>query len=155
MAIEAVRPIRAVRAVRVRRRGRERGEAGISTVEVVIGTPILFLFVVTMVGLAFYAQNVGQVQGAAQDAARMASLQRSTGDAYKLASTAAQADLGSTCNSSSGGLPSVVQPTTSSGTDGVTLLTITVECKVSEFGISYTIDESSSAPVDTYRGGQP
>ncbi|HWG27295.1 TadE family protein [Actinospica sp.] len=125
-----------------------------STVEVVIGTPILFLFVVAMVGLGFYAQNVGQVQGAAQDAARMGSLQRSTSDAYNFAYTVAKDDLGSTCNSSGGGLPSVSQPVISSGTDNVTLLTITVECKVTEFGISYTIDESSSAPVDTYRGGQ-
>jgi Flp pilus assembly protein TadG len=126
----------------------------VSTVEVVIGTPILFLFVVAMVGLGFYAQNVGEVQGAAQDAARMGSLQRSTTDAYNFAYTAAKADLGSTCNSSGDGLPSVSPPVISSGTDNVTLLTITVECKVTEFGISYTIDESSSAPVDTYRGGQ-
>jgi Flp pilus assembly protein TadG len=147
--------IRAVRAVRAPRRGRERDEAGISTVEVVIGTPILFLFVVTMVGLGFYAQNVGQVQDAAQDAARMASLQRSTGDAYNFAYTVSKDDLGGTCNNSSDGLPAVSQPSTSSGTDGVTLLTITVECKVTELGISYTIDESSYAPVDTYRGGQP
>jgi Flp pilus assembly protein TadG len=145
----------ATRAVRVPRRRRERDEAGISTVEVVIGTPILFLFVVTMVGLGLYAQNVGQVQGAAQDAARMGSLQRSTSDAYNFAYTAAKDDLGGTCNNSSDGLPAVSQPSTSSGTDGVTLLTITVECKVTELGISYTIDESSYAPVDTYRGGQP
>ncbi len=126
-----------------------------STVEVVIGTPVLFLFVVTMVGLGFYAQNVAQVQGAAQDAARMGSLQRSSSDAYKYASNVAMDDLGSTCNSSAGGVPSISQPTTSVSAGAVTLLTVTVECKVTSFGISYTIDESSSAPVDTYRGGQP
>jgi Flp pilus assembly protein TadG len=137
------------------RHGRKRDEAGISTVEVVIGTPILFLFVVTMVGLGLYAQNVGQVQDAAQDAARMSSLQRTTSDAYNYAYGVAKDDLGSTCNDGAGGLPTVTVPTTSSGTDGVTLLTITVECKVTELGITYTIDESSYAPVDTYRGGQP
>ena len=129
-----------------------------STVEVVIGTPVLFLFVVTMVGLGLYAQNVAQVQDAAQDAARMGSLQRSSADAYKYAYTVAANDMGSTCNAG-GGVPTVSQPTTSvstgAGTGAVTLLTVTVECKVTEFGLSYTIDESSFAPVDTYRGGQP
>lgn len=126
-----------------------------STVEVVIGAPVLFLFVIAMVGLGFYAQNVAQVQNAAQDAARMGSLQRSSSDAYNFAYNVAKDDLGSTCNNSTDGLPAVTQPVTSSGTDGVTLLTVTVECQVSEFGITYTIDESSYAPVDTYRGGQP
>jgi Flp pilus assembly protein TadG len=140
-------------ATRIRRR--QRDEAGMSTVEVVIGAPVLFLFVIAMVGLGFYAQNVAQVQNAAQDAARIGSLQRSSSDAYNFAYNVAKDDLGSTCNNSTDGLPAVTQPVTSSGTDGVTLLTVTVECQVSEFGITYTIDESSYAPVDTYRGGQP
>ena len=125
-----------------------------STVEVVIGTPVLLLFVVAMVQLGLYAQNVAQVQDAAQDAARMGSLQRTLPAAYDFANTVAANDLGSTCNDSTGGVPSVSQPTTSVEADNVMLLTITVECSVTEFGLSYTIDESSSAPVDTYRGGQ-
>jgi Flp pilus assembly protein TadG len=133
---------------------RKRDEKGVSTVEVVIGTPILFLFVVAMVGLGLYAQNVGAVQDAAQDAARMASLQRSPADAMNFATTVADNDLGATCNKSSGGVPSVSPPTTITNADNVTLLTITVECRVTEFGATYTIDESSTAPIDTYRGGQ-
>ena len=125
-----------------------------STVEVVIGTPVLLLFVVAMVQLGLYAQNVAQVQDAAQDAARMGSLQRTLPAAYDFANNVAANDLGSTCNDSTGGVPSVSQPTTSVEADNVMLLTITVECSVTEFGLSYTIDESSSAPVDTYRGGQ-
>lgn len=126
-----------------------------STVEVVIGTPVLLLFVVAMVQLGFYAQNVAQVQDAAQDAARMGSLQRSSDAATTYAGNAATADLGSTCNDSTGGTPSITQLGTSTDVDGVTMLTVTVECSVTEFGLTYTIDESSSAPVDTFRGGQP
>ena len=35
------------------------------------------------------------------------------------------------------------------------MLQVTVVCQVTEFGYSYTITESSYAPVDVYRGGQP
>jgi Flp pilus assembly protein TadG len=126
-----------------------------STVEVVILTPVLVLFVVAMVQLGLYAENVAQVQDAAQDAARMGSLQRSSDAASTFAGNAATADLGSTCDDSPGGAPAITQLATNTGADGVTLLTVTVECTVTEFGLSYTIDESSYAPVDTYRGGQP
>ena len=139
----------------VGRRERSRDEAGMSTVEVVIGTPVLFLFVVAMVGLGLYAQNVAQVQDAAQDAARMGSLQRTSAAASGYAQKVATDDLGSTCNQSAGGVPSLPNLSTSTESDGVTLLTVTVECSVSEFGIDYTIDESSYAPVDTYFGGTP
>jgi Flp pilus assembly protein TadG len=145
----------ATRAIR-RRPGlrRKRDEAGLSTVEVVIGTPVLFLFVVAMVALGFYAQNVAQIQNAAQDAARMGSLQRSLGDAWTDAGKAANADLVGMCDESPGGEPQVLNPpTVTVDADNITLLTVTVECKVTEFGLSYTIDESSTAPVDTYRGG--
>lgn len=146
---------RRVRLGWVRRRERSRGEAGMSTVEVVIGTPVLFLFVVSMVQLGLYAQNTAQVQDAAQDAARMGSLQRTADTAWSYANTVAVDDLGSTCNDSAGGVPAVSQPTTSVDGDGTTVLTVTVQCAVTEFGLSYTIDESSFAPVDTYFGGQP
>jgi len=124
-----------------------------STVEVVIGTPVIFLFVVTMVGLGLYAQNAAQVQDAAQDAARMGSVQRSTAAAAAEAYAAAKADMGSTCNDS-GGAPTIAPPTITVESDQVELLTITVTCQVTEFGISYTISKSAQAPVDTYRGGQ-
>jgi len=125
-----------------------------STVEVVIGTPVLFLFVVAMIQLGFYAQNTAQVQDAAQDAARMGSLQRTSDAAQAFARNVADDDLGSLCNDT-GGAPTVSAPTTSVDSDGATLLTVTIYCKVTEFGLSYTIQESSYAPVDTYFGGQP
>jgi Flp pilus assembly protein TadG len=138
---------------RTRRRG-VRDDRGVSTVEVVIVTPILFLFILTMVLMGLYAENVAQVQDAAQDAARMGSLQRSSSAAYSYALTVTQDDLGSTCNSSPGGQPTISQPQTSTS-GGVTLLQVNVVCQVTVLGFSYTITESSYAPVDTYRGGQP
>jgi Flp pilus assembly protein TadG len=152
-----------IRRLRTRRRDRERGEAGVSTIEVVIIAPVLILFIITMVGLGLYAQNVAQVQGAAQDAARMASLQRTADAAQNYAAQIADSDLGGTCNSSPDAQPEVQPPQESStGTVGagaqagaVDLLQITVVCQVTEFGYSYTITESSYAPVDNYRGGQP
>lgn len=125
-----------------------------STVEVVIGTPVLFLFVVAMIQLGFYAQNTAQVQDAAQDAARMGSLQRTPEAAKDFATNVADDDLGSLCNGS-GGSPVVSPPTTSVDAADATLLTVTLACTVTEFGLTYTIQESSYAPVDTYFGGQP
>ena len=54
-----------------------------STVEVVILTPVLIVFVVAMVQLGLYAENVSQVQNAAQDAARMGSVQRTSAMAHR------------------------------------------------------------------------
>lgn len=149
--------------VRCRRCRGGRGEAGISTVEVVIVAPVLILFVLTMVGLGLYAQNVAQVQGAAQDAARMASLQRDQGAALDYATKIANTDMGGTCNSSPNAQPEVQPPQESStGVIGqglqagpVGMVEITIVCRVTEFGYSYTITRSSYAPVDNYRGGTP
>lgn len=149
--------------MRGRRARRRRDETGISTVEVVVLTPVLILFVLTMTALGLYAENASQVQGAAQDAARMASLQRTESAALDYAAQTAETDLGGTCNSSPGARPEVAPPQeTSTGTIGtgqqagaVDLLEITVVCRVTEFGYSYTITRSSYAPVDNYRGGTP
>lgn len=146
-----------------RRERRRRDEAGISTVEVVVLAPVLILFVLTMTALGLYAQNAAQVQGAAQDAARMASLQRSESAALDYATRTAETDLGGTCDSSPGGAPQVGPPQqTSTGTVGVgqqagavELIEITVVCQVTEFGYSYTLTRSSYAPIDNYRGGTP
>lgn len=146
------------------RRGRrgagEDREKGISTVEVVALTPVIILFALTVVGLALYAENVSQVQEAATDVARMASLQNTGGTVTSTTAEAAKDDLGATCNRSVGGKPMsvAVAPRASTVTNGLTTVTVleaTVVCNVSEFGISYTITESSYAPVDTYGGQRP
>jgi Flp pilus assembly protein TadG len=152
------------------RRGRRRArgdESGISTVEVVLLAPPLFLFIAAMVTLGLYADDVGLVQGAAQDAARMASLQRSSGSAYDQAVDMADSDLVGTCNAGTEGQPQVEKPLQISDTGPVdtaqpghetatvALLKVTVVCNVKLLGFPYQISESSYAPVDQYRGGQP
>jgi len=136
-------------------------ERGVSTVEVVILAPVVFLFSLTMVGLAFYAQNVSQVQEAANDTARMASLQSSSNTVTNATDQAATADLRNTCNDGSGGQPLQIKikphATTVTNSQGtrVAMLEATVTCKITEFGISYTVVKSVYAPVDTYGGQQP
>ncbi len=131
---------------RARRSGREKG---ISTVEVVILTPVLFLFTLTMVGLALFAQNVSQVQDAASDAARMAALQSPGLARTNQAKTTAAEDLDHTC------VPEVKFPSAPNltGRDAnVTVLETTVVCTVDVFGVTHTITESAYAPVDVYGG---
>jgi hypothetical protein len=146
------------RGVRGERGGRERG---ISTVEVVILTPVVVLFALTMVGAALYAQNVSAVQGAAADTARMASLQSAPGTVKATAMEAATADLVHSCNDKAHGIPLTVTvtPRASSVTNrtGVTvaMLEATLTCKITQFGVSYTVTESSYAPIDTFGGQNP
>jgi Flp pilus assembly protein TadG len=134
------------------------GEAGVSTIEVVILAPILIAFIMIMVGLGIYADDVSQVQGAAQDAARIASLQRTQDAATSYALSTAATDMGSTC------VPTVQQPLqeVSTGTVGqgaqvgaVQVLQVTVQCQVTVFGYTHVITAAAYAPVDNYRGGQP
>ena len=138
-----------------RRSARAEGEKGLSTVEVVMLTPLIFLFALTVIGLALYAQDVSQVQEAASDAARMASLQDASGTASSTATRAAGADLGSACGKT---LNVKVLPAPGAvGSNGptVAMLETRVTCTVNILGLVEHIVELSYAPVDTYGGGTP
>jgi Flp pilus assembly protein TadG len=72
------------------------------TVELVLLTPVLLGFLAFMVLLGRIAEAGGQVEGAARDASRAASLERTTGLAADAAHRAAEANLagqGITCGS--------------------------------------------------------
>jgi Flp pilus assembly protein TadG len=145
-----------------RRRGRGRGEAGVSTVEVVVLVPVLIAFIMIMVGFGIYADDVSQVQGAAQDAARIASLQRSQDAAMSYAQGTAAADMGDTCAPTVERLQEVSTAAVggpagqAGGQPGtVAVLQITLQCQVTVFGYAHAITETAYAPVDTYRGGTP
>jgi Flp pilus assembly protein TadG len=152
----------------VRRRRREHDEAGISTVEVVIATPVMLLFILVLVALGQYASNIGNVQSAAQDAARMGSEQGTPKNQSIYARAAAWKDLSSTCNrdteatmgltlaTNSTTIPNEPTPTggaqpVNSAQSTITVLEVTVTCHVSVFGASYSIIESSYAPLDYFR----
>lgn len=140
-------------------RPRERGEAGVSTVEVVIITPVMLTFVILLVAMGFYVENIGRVQSAAQDAARMASLQRGAAEQRSQASNAAWNDLGPTCNRDTQqtmGL-SVTRADLTDPAHPRTLvptLEVTVTCDISVFGATYSVTESSYAPLNVYSGQQ-
>lgn len=141
---------------RRRRRG-ERDEAGISSVEVVVLVPVLVAFIMLMTGFGIYADDVSQVQGAARDAARIASLQRTEGTAAYYANSTAVLDMGGTCTPVIQQLQEVSTGQVGQGAQAgaVDLLQVTVQCQVTVFGYSSQITETAYAPVDNYRGGQP
>lgn len=129
--------------------------------EVVVLTPVVVLFALTVVGAALYAQNVSAVQGAAADTARMASLQDTSGTVKKTATAAATADLVKSCNDTAHGTPLTVTVTPRAATAtnpqgvAVAMLEATLTCRITQFGVSYTITESSYAPIDTFGGQNP
>lgn len=138
-----------------RRIARPDREKGLSTVEVVLLTPVIFLFALTVIGLALYAQAVSQVQEAASDAARMASLQDDSSTASTTATAAALADLGSSCGNSLKVKVSAARGAAAAGGPTIAMLETRVACKVTVFGLTEHITELSYAPVNTYGGGTP
>ena len=73
-------------------------DRGLSTIEVVILAPVIILFVLILVAFGQLVDGRGAVDGAARDAARAGSLQRSGSAALEQATTVAQDDLAGTCD---------------------------------------------------------
>lgn len=139
---------------------RERGEAGISTVEVVLAVPIMFAFLMTLIYLGYYAENVAKVHEAAADAARMASVQSRSTSVQTSARLAAWSDLGTTCNRDTRSNLHVASATRTipvgagggvSAQPYTMVVEITVTCDLRVLGVNYTITESSYAPLDYFR----
>ena len=133
----------------IKPRGRPEAESGVSTVEVVIAAPLLLILMLFVVYLGLRASLTGQVQSAADDAARMGSAQHSQSVAGIEADDAANADLGKgTCNDVGGVYPQVATggPFTQSG-----YFTATVTCTRDVLGISVTVVETGISPLDTFR----
>lgn len=139
---------------RLRRRGlRERGSLAI---EMVILTPILVIFMMVLVALGRIVEAQGQVDGAARDAARAASISQSSGSAGQNAQIAAVQDLNgsSRCTTS----PAV---SFGAGTDLVPggQVNVVVQCQISLPGLSFIgfgtrmITGHGSAPIDTFSVG--
>jgi TadE-like protein len=137
-------------------RARSRGDRGSLAIELVILTPILVLFMAVLVALGRIVEAQGQVDGAARDAARAASIAQNSGTALSDAQTAADGDLigASKCAD----IPNV---TFGGGTDlapgGV--VNVIVTCRVALPALSFigfqtkTITGHASAPIDTFSVG--
>jgi hypothetical protein len=141
---------------RLRGRGASRADRGSLAIELVILTPILVLFMAVLVALGRIVEAQGQVDGAARDAARAASIAQNSGTALGDARTAADGDLvgASKCADT----PDV---TFGSGTDLVPggVVNVIVTCRVGLPALSFigfqtkTITGYASAPIDTFSVG--
>jgi TadE-like protein len=143
---------------RLRSRGRpaSRGDRGSLAIELVILTPILVLFMAVLVALGRIVEAQGQLDGAARDAARAASIAQNSGTALSDAQAAADGDLvgASKCADT----PNV---TFGGGTNlapgGV--VDVIVTCRVGLPALSFigfqtkTITGHASAPIDTFSVG--
>lgn len=127
-----------------------RGEQGSMAVEVVILTPVLFAFVVLIVVFGRYVAVQGDVEAAARDAAREASLQTSfaAADGAARSTVAASLDDRTTCQSVG------IGGEWAAGGDVV----VTLRCRVLLDGLglvgvpgSVDVDAVSTVPLDPYR----
>ncbi len=124
------------------------------------------LFIMTLFFLGYYAESVSKVQAAAADAARMASVQYQTSNVRSTARLAAWSDLSGTCNRDSRtslpvswatmniALPGNPPAGTTSAQSTTHTIKVTVTCDVRVLGVSYSITESSYAPLDFFGGQQ-
>lgn len=118
-------------------------------IEIVILTPVMFMFCLLIVAGGRLVQRQGEVDSAARDAARAGSLQRSFGAASSAAAAMAHASLpNSGCTTSLAGSNFVAGGQ----------VTATVACRVdlSDIGLpglpgSVTVTGRSASPLDVYR----
>lgn len=131
---------------------RRRGEQGSMAVEVVLLVPILFLFMLLVVVGGRYVSVRADMEAAARDAARAASLERSSGDARIAARNAATAALDdfATCR--------LDEDAFGGQFEAGGFVEVKIDCNVSNDGLgllnlpgSIDMSATASAPLDTYR----
>jgi Flp pilus assembly protein TadG len=133
-------------------------EEGSATAELVILTPLLILFLLLVVAFGRLAGARGDVDGAAAQAARAASIARDPTSASAAATQTAQATLGSehvTCAHLA-----VAVDTTSFTPGGNVAVTVTCAVNLStltglHLPASETIAERFVEPIDRYRSATP
>jgi len=129
---------------------RRRDSAGSMAVEMVLLTPVLLMFTLLVVAGGRYVGVRGDIEAAARDAARAASLERDLGAATEAAADAATVSLD---RSTECGTPRIGGDFTAGG-----LVTVRLDCSVPYDGLgliglggSVGVSASGSAPLDTYR----
>jgi Flp pilus assembly protein TadG len=134
------------------------GERGSVTTELVIVTPLLLLLLLFVVALGRMAGSRIDINGAASEAARAASIARTplaAQDAARQIATAALADQHVTCASLD-----VSTDTTAFQPGGTVTVTVRCEVKLGDLtGLrlpsAKTLTATASAPIDRYRGITP
>jgi hypothetical protein len=129
---------------------RRTDERGSMAVEVVLMIPVLFLFMLLVVAGGRWVSVRADMEAAARDAARAASLERSSGAARAAANQAANAALDTFATCRMGGFDSDFR---AGG-----YVEVTIDCTVPNDGLgllgvpgSLSMSASGSAPLDTYR----
>jgi len=138
--------------------GPGRRDRGSAAAEMVLLTPLLILFLFLIVAAGRLVQARIEVESAAQQAARAASLARDPATAAAAATDAAQSALASqhiTCD------PMGVHPDLADFTPGGQV-TVQVSCTVSLAGLALlniggteTVTSTFASPIDVYRGSAP
>jgi Flp pilus assembly protein TadG len=137
------------------RHRRLRPDRGSAAAELVLVTPLLIAVLMLIVAAGRLVDGRLQVESAAMQAARAASLARTPAAAAAAATETAEAALASehiTCS------PLAIDPDTSDFTPGGDV-SVTVTCTVSLAGLSLlhipgsqSLTSSFTSPIDTYRG---
>ena len=128
-------------------------EEGSIAVELVILTPLLLVLLMFVVGLGRIAHASGEVDGAAADAARSASLLRTPAAAQEAGERAARAHLdGGSCRSLD-----VDIDTTRLRPGGIVTARVRCTASLARLGLAgfpggRTFTATASVPIDTYRG---
>ncbi|MBE9498874.1 pilus assembly protein [Streptomyces sp. GKU 257-1] len=133
-------------------RGAWSGDAGLSTIEVVVLAPVMILFILVLVAFGQLVDGRGAVDGAARDAARAGSLQH--GGSHAAAMTAAQQAATATLQGTCAGDVTVRDAGSDYRSGG--LFTVEVSCRVRGLDmlgldIAKDISGRSSSPIDPYR----
>jgi Flp pilus assembly protein TadG len=130
---------------------RHEGQRGSMAIEVVILTPVLIAFALLVVAGGRFVGRQGEVDSAARDAARAASIERTPESAVAVARAVAEASLpeGAACE------PAAVD--TSNWAQGGSVA-VTIRCRVSYSGLgliglpgSARVEGASVAPLDQFR----
>ncbi|GAA2012818.1 hypothetical protein GCM10009839_04180 [Catenulispora yoronensis] len=131
-------------------------DAGVSSVEVVLLTPLIVMMILLIVSLGVMVNVRSEVAGAARDAARAGSLQGNGTDAEQQARSAVLADLGSRC----AGQPTVTSAYVPPNGTGGGYYQVTVSCTVDMsgfgvFGAHQTYTKTFSSPIDPLQHFEP
>ncbi|WP_245679666.1 TadE/TadG family type IV pilus assembly protein [Actinomadura hibisca] len=131
----------------------ERRDAGGMSLEMVLATPLFVAFLLLLAGAGRMVDAKSQMDGAARDAVRAASVARSAGGAEQMAQESAAATL-KTSKWCSGG-PAVATDTGDWGPGGSVQVTVTCDVDLSDLafiGLPGTkrLQGKALAPIDTY-----
>ncbi|WP_433501491.1 TadE/TadG family type IV pilus assembly protein [Sphaerimonospora sp. CA-214678] len=124
-----------------------RPEAGSMTAETVMLAPVLLLFLLFLVGAGRIVEAQGEVNGAARDAARAASVQRSLAEAESAATEVARSSLSGDCS------PQVSLSGTDWKAGGVVRATVTCGLDLGFLGFPGTkqMTGDSVVPLEQFR----